>query len=1024
MPRIGLLGLFLCCLGVPARAGVLPPSADPVTTFIIVADSVSHAGDDALSAFVRDNAVLVGASVASLLDVAFQVRADNPEGARENVDFARRIATLYQAGGGSGIPAGLVDAYETWTPAQRKSRDRALALDAQAVAARKAGDVDNALDLLAQARALYEKIGDRHSVAVSWGSAGLTRWGTGDWDAVAADYGRALDARRAVEDRILEGRTLNGLGSAHQQKGDYDQALDYYRQAVELRRRTGDLGGLGTSLTYTGHVYNTIGRYVDARNYYEQALPILEELGNPQQMVELLSGIALLNKEMGRMADADAAYQRAIDLAQANGLGDVESICRRNLAESYRTQGRYSEAMGQVEAAMVLLEANPNPEESARAFTTRGLTYMNMGELDDARADLVKCAELAPSLENPEHAILAQLNIGALYRELGAFERGLTAADQARTLSEQAGNARTYRDAMALRGDLEFRLGRYDDALVSWGEALAQDEYDHADRYVLFDHVGIANVYAGMGKTAEARSRLRPLLRETHTAGRRDLEWATLLAMGHSFEAEDVDSASFYYEKALAGIEAAGADAGSAETQTGYLSGLRRFYYEEVTRFYAQTGVATGDETWSARAFHTIERAKARGLLELLQARVGDATSPEESALLDELYSLDPKQSDYANRRAALENRYADLRAARVQAAVGSLAQAPAIIGMDAVARELPKKTVMLEYALGDSASLVWVIDRDARSVVQLPARAVIEAEVRRMRDALARMDAGAAALLASSRKLYQLLVEPAKSRLDRAETAIIVPDGVLFELPFEALLSADPAEGAAWSAQPFLAREVATIYAPSATVYVSLKNGDRERTYAIDLFAAGNPDFGTLAPQTGAAPLAPLPFANDEVAAISARVQDRKKRVVTGADATEALVKQELRGGTPRVVHLATHGLVDASEPSRSSVALTADGSEDGYFHTLEILATPTTSGLVVMSACESARGKVSRGEGVVGLSRAFLAAGAGSVVASLWAVSDESTAELMKAFYEQMLGKKKPASRALNEARLALIA
>jgi CHAT domain-containing protein len=122
-------------------------------------------------------------------------------------------------------------------------------------------------------------------------------------------------------------------------------------------------------------------------------------------------------------------------------------------------------------------------------------------------------------------------------------------------------------------------------------------------------------------------------------------------------------------------------------------------------------------------------------------------------------------------------------------------------------------------------------------------------------------------------------------------------------------------------------------------------------------------------------------------------------------------------------VVHLATHGLVDAREPIRSSVALTPGDNEDGYFHTLEILAIPMHSQLVVMSACESARGEISRGEGVVGLSRAFLASGAGSVVASLWAVSDESTAELMKTFYERMLGKKRPASRALNEARLALI-
>jgi CHAT domain-containing protein len=121
----------------------------------------------------------------------------------------------------------------------------------------------------------------------------------------------------------------------------------------------------------------------------------------------------------------------------------------------------------------------------------------------------------------------------------------------------------------------------------------------------------------------------------------------------------------------------------------------------------------------------------------------------------------------------------------------------------------------------------------------------------------------------------------------------------------------------------------------------------------------------------------------------------------------------------------LATHGLVDPIEPISSSVVLCPDSSagEDGYLHTLEILSLPMDVGLVVASACESARGRVSRGEGVVGLSRAFIAAGAGGVVASLWAVSDESTAEFMSDFYEKMLGKNKTACESLKYARLEMI-
>jgi CHAT domain-containing protein len=222
--------------------------------------------------------------------------------------------------------------------------------------------------------------------------------------------------------------------------------------------------------------------------------------------------------------------------------------------------------------------------------------------------------------------------------------------------------------------------------------------------------------------------------------------------------------------------------------------------------------------------------------------------------------------------------------------------------------------------------------------------------------------------------------------------------------------------------AQPFLARTHATVYTPSATIYASLKSAKRDGDYTRELLAVGNPDFTALS-GNGGEPLAPLPHAEAEVRAIGARIKDSRKVVLTGKAASEASVKRELHSEAPRVVHLATHGLVDPAQPARSSVALAADDADDGYFHTLEILATPTRSDLVVMSACESARGKVSRGEGVVGLSRAFLAAGAESVVASLWAVSDESTSELMRIFYDHMFGKKQSASKSLREARLAFI-
>ncbi|HXV12570.1 MAG TPA: CHAT domain-containing protein, partial [Candidatus Krumholzibacteria bacterium] len=799
------------------------------------------------------------------------------------------------------------------------------------------------------------------------------------------------------------------------------RSIEYYQQAIALRETTGDLGGLGTSYTVLGHVYNRTGRYVQARDCYEKALPILEAQGNPQQMTEILSGIALLNVDMGRAADAEAAYRRAIEIAQRGELANAEATLRRNLADNLRLQGRYGEALSNLEAASTLLDAHPDAIEQALVLSTRGATYLNMGEIDDARTDLLKFSELAAQLENPSYVPLSQITIAEFYRETGAYERGLKPAQEAIAGAEKAGDARLYREAVALRGDLEMRLGRYDAALASWQEALAQDTHDQAVRYVLEDEIAIASVYASMGRTEEARERLRDVAPRVRTAGLTNLESAILFAAGESFEREQADSAAFYYDAALARVESQGAGIGGAEVQSGYLSGIRRHYYEEVTRYYVSTFEATKDARWSKRAFATIEKAKARGLLDMLHSAVAGQSSPEEVKLLDRLYSLDPAASDYTTMRAEIERRYVEARRARVSSALGGLAGAEAAVDLDAIAGSLPDKTVLVEYALGDSVSFVWVVGRDGYDMARLPPRAQIETMTRRVRDALSRVDGDPSHLLGASRAAYGALLAPVSARLAKAEAAVIVPDGVLFELPFEVLLTAEPSNGG-WNKQPFLARNLVTMYAPSAAVYASLKSTSGSGDYPRELLAVGNPDFSALATEQGA-PLAQLPFADEEVGVLSAKIKNDRKLILTGKDAREATVKRELKNGAPRVVHLATHGLVDASEPERSSIVLSPGDGEDGYFRTLEIIATPTRSRLVVMSACESARGKVSRGEGVVGLSRAFLASGAGSVVASLWAVSDESTAELMKAFYERMLGKKRPASRALNEARLALI-
>lgn len=1014
--RTLLIGVFV------AAMPQLVQAADPVTTFIVSADSIANtADDDALAGYIDDNQILVGAVVGQLLHVAITVGDEgHTSDEAENIAFAGKIATIHEANSGSRIPMELVNAYRGWTPDQRATRRKAVALEQQAGEARSARDFDTAVKLLGQANTLYTEIHDSRSVAVNWGTQGVVQWGAGNMDAVFEAYGKALEARRGIEDRILEGRTLNGLGSAHYMSGDLAKAGEYYDAAIDLRRRTGDLAALGTSLTYRGNVYRDSGRPIEAREAYEQAFKIFETNGEPWQRSQTLDSIATLYYQMNRLQAANDAYLEAIAIAVQYREPRDEIIYRNNLSANLLEENRFSEALSQLSIVDTLLRDNPDQEQKLRFHQNRGMVYSSMDEFARARDDLLKMRDLATQYEAPRFQLQSLMALGWLYLRMGAPERGVQLATRAKEIAYEIQDGRLAREADMQAAVLQRNLGHYGKALEHWNQALEQDDYDGLPGFVLQDRMGIANVHVASGDTEEALGRFRELRPEVDAGGDTELILALDFGTGHAFERTNADSAAWYYERAMERMERDREAIAGAEVQSAYLSGVRRYNYEEIARYYGLLYLAGRGEQWGERAFHTIERAKARGLLDMLQTSIGTQESADEREVLDQMYGLDEAAPNYTEERRALEDRYARLHDARLAASVGGLDAG--VVAIDDVSGVLDRKTTVLAYALGDSASILWAIDRKGFDMFELPARPDLNDDVRRLRDALARPGAGDKALRAAARQLYATLVEPARERVGDSRNLVIVPDGFLFEIPFEILLSEETKEGEAWSNMPYLVRSHTTVYSPSVSVFVQLQR-KKSRKYALDLVAVGDPRFDTL--EGDGAKLADLPYTREEVMSISAPVKDKKKRVLLGDDASESHLKATLAESTPRLLHLATHGLVDPADPVASSVALcrSAGSEEDGYLHMLEILSMRLDVGLVVLSACESARGQVSRGEGVVGLGRAFIASGAHGIVASLWAVSDESTSALMTEFYKNMLGRKKSAGEAMRTARLALL-
>ena len=1010
--------LLLCSLF------VRDATADPVVRFIVQADSL--AGIDAPSLLrdsVAENADLVGAAVGQLLDIAFEIEDEDQSGAAENVELAARLAGLHTGNGGSRVPGQLVATHRDRSDAERETKRRARQLEAEAAEARSAGDAARDVELLREAQALYESIGDRRAVAVNLGTQGVAHWYAGDWAAVESAYERALEARRTIDDRILQGRTLNGLGSVHFQQNEFEEALRWYRQAIELRERTGDRVGLATSLTYASNCEQALGRLVEARSLLERAVPVLEASGNDRRRLEALHSVGVLYRNMQRTGDAVQALREALALIDV--APEFEAGIRLDLAGALREQGRLREAIEEVARVEALAGDEVDTRFAFRLSTERGQALLALGDVDRATEELATARDLALELDVPGFVALARTNVAVARANVDDHEGALETARRALDLARESGAVLQELTAARVAADALVALERYDEALDLTGATLARHPDLEADLTVGL-RATRGNALTSTGRYGVAREELRAVRAALLRNGRAELEWIPLTGIGDSFETLAPDSARAYYEAAFGALERHRAAASSGALRTGYLAAQRGTLYESVLHFYAQQAERRDRRAWSSLAFRTAERARARGLLEMVTRSFEADDDPAIAALLDSLYTLDRSErtdGTEAERRRRLQERLARRYDARLAETAPWLQAGGSLAGPDDLSARLDADTTALVYAVGQEVSYLWVVDADGHTLHELPSRSALQRRVVTLREALQAPGFGDRALATEAHALYRALVEPAAGRIEGRDRLWVVPDGILFEIPFELLLTEDAGDRPDWEDARYLAREVAIGYAPSATLLLQLREEGAAAATA-NVLAVADPDFTTLAARVGTGgELPPLPQSRQEVEILRGLRGDETVGLI-GADATEAAFRRGLEAHRPSIVHLATHGLVDREEPALTSVALARDpdGAGDGYLYTLEIMALPLDTELVVLSACDTGRGKLERGEGTIGLTRAFLAAGARRVVSSLWPVADASTGRLMARFYEELLRRERSVAEALNRARAAL--
>ena len=454
-------------------------------------------------------------------------------------------------------------------------------------------------------------------------------------------------------------------------------------------------------------------------------------------------------------------------------------------------------------------------------------------------------------------------------------------------------------------------------------------------------------------------------------------------------------------------------------------------------------------ENRPADALTLAERAKARALLDILQqGRVNIQKAmtvkeqEEERQLKSQLTQLNKqlarvKQSDKQDAAVRVAEVESQLEKARLNyeafqnalyAAHPELktqrGEAP-IISTQELAGLLPNaSSVLLEYLVTDEQTYLFSITRPAENAetqVQVYTvsikRAELAKQIESFRQQLANRDLG---FRTSAVKLYDLFVKPAQAQLRGKTNIVIAPDNSLWDLPFQALVN---------GAGRFLLEDASITYAPSLTVLREMTKRRLSQTATRTLLALGNPVLGTAPAKRNGLSMRDgsrdqLPESGEEVKALARLYGAARSKVYVGAEAREDRVKSEAGGAG--ILHFSTHGTLNNAAPMYSYLTLAEVGpNDDGLLEAWELMQLDLKAELAVLSACETARGRIGAGEGVIGFSWAMFIAGVPSTVVSQWKVDSASTRDLMVNFHRSLISKQTRPTKtdALRQAALKLM-
>lgn len=922
------------------------------------------------------------------------------------------------------------------------------------------GEYRQALRQLLSAAAESRRMGDRPRENEALSSAGRALSYLGDNDraqkylAAALDYydRQGYDAGSPPGDKRRAAEALNNMGEVCYSKGMPLKALEYFRRSLALWVEVGDGRGEAAARLNLGYALSSSGDQDGAATQFATSLSLARASGDRALEALSLSAAGIVQSLKGQEQKALELHLEALGIARASGDSQSEAVALNGLGQAYEGIGKQLIARDHYEQALRLFLANESLDFAAGTECRIARIHRLTGDDRRALAHYRRCILLSRRANKKRTEAYAMTDIAAVYRARGGRGATLTQYQRVLELYRQIGDRRGQAIVLNSIADLDSESGDKRRALTSYRRALAlaRASGDRESEVAALYGAALAardsgDLEGALGHVEQAVQLIETL--RTYVAG--PDHRSSYFASVHRHYGLYVDLLMRLDRLRPGGQYAAAA-----------LLASERGRARSLLEIFAEDGadIRRGAEPALLERERTLQQAlrdKARRQVLLS----GDAeTEAEADEAARELRELTAEYQMVESQIREQSPRYA------------ALTQPPPVTLEEIQAELRGENTALLEYSLGEERSYLWVVTADSLAGYELPGRAVIEASAREVyrlltarQSADGKIDAAYQASVAAADDAYErkalelsrMLLAPAASQLgDRR--LLIVAEGVLQYIPFDALPSPDSRPDAAG---PLLVSQHEVVSLPSMSALISLRRARTRNEPAPGLAAVlADPVYETSDPRVpqvgnallprnpprateGSATTSPalrelggfgatsgiprLRRTSDEAEAIISLVPSGLGMAATGFEASRETAIGPLLGRY-QIVHFAAHGLVNSEHPELSGIILSLVNEEgrqtDGFLQLHDIYKLELPAEVVVLSACNTGLGEDVAGEGLVGLTRAFLYAGSKSVVASLWKVDDAATAELMRRFYEAMLKDGLPPAAALRSAKESL--